>query len=227
MSAPERSLTIGAVLTQLQGDFPDLTISKLRYLDTHGLVSPARTASGYRRYVARDVERLRFVLACQRDRFWPLKVIREALDAYDRGLQPAQVAASQPQAPPPEDDIDLPSREDLADGGPALQLTADELARAAGLDRRTVADLESFGLIRPEIDGHYGRGALRVTRAAATLMDRGLQARHLRPFHLAAQREVGLADQLTAASDESERTDVIRQCLALHLALVRDMSSAG
>src|SRR5699024_2432515 len=125
------------------------------------------------------------------------------------------------------DDPDLPSRADLTTAGAPLRLTGDELAKAAGLDRRTVADLQSFDLIRTDADGHYGHGALRVARAAAALMGRGLQARHLRCFRLAAQREIGLADQLTPVADPSERTDVLRQCLALHLALVRDAASAG
>lgn len=86
MTAGASGLSIGAVLTRLQEEFPDLTLSKVRFLDAQGLVSPERTPSGYRRYAERDVQRLRFVLQCQRDKYWPLKVIAEALDAFDRGL---------------------------------------------------------------------------------------------------------------------------------------------
>ncbi len=227
MSTADQGLTIGVVLAQLQADFPDLTISKLRYLDAQGLVSPARTPSGYRRYTGHDVDRLRFVLACQRDRFWPLKVIREALDAYDRGLEPADPASARPQAPAPRDDEELPTEGDLEGPAKKLELTGDELARAAGVGRATIADLESYGLVRADEQGHYDWGCLQVARAAADLLSYGIQARHLRPFRLAADRELGLAEQLTATQGSPGRAAVIRQCLALHLALVRAGADAG
>ncbi len=227
MSTADQGLTIGVVLAQLQADFPGLTISKLRYLDAQGLVSPARTPSGYRRYSKRDVQRLHYVLTCQRDRFWPLKVIREALDAFDRGLEPAGPTSARPQAPAPRDDEDLPAVGDLERSAEKLELTGDELARAAGVGRGTIADLESYGLIHADEQGHYGWGSLQVARAAADLLSYGIQARHLRPFRLAADRELGLAEQLSATQGSPGHAAVIRQCLALHLALVRAGTDAG
>ncbi|TWP36805.1 MerR family transcriptional regulator [Leekyejoonella antrihumi] len=216
------------MLSQLQEEFPDLTISKVRFLDAQGLVSPGRTPSGYRRYSARDVERLRFVLACQRDRFWPLKVIREALDAYDRGLEPpAEAPGARPKAPAAADDPDLPSTADIDRPARALRLTAVELADAAGVERPVIADLDSFGLIHTGGDGYYDGQDLQVARAAGVLMTYGLQARHLRPFRLAADREIGLLDQLSSAPGTAARADVLRQCLALHLALVRAGARSG
>ena len=94
-------LTISGVLDELREEFPDLTVSKVRFLDAQGLVSPKRSDSGYRRYSHEDIDRLRFVLRAQRDRFWPLKVIRDALDAYDRGLTPDEdvMATAVPAVP--------------------------------------------------------------------------------------------------------------------------------
>ena len=86
--AGDRPLTVGAVVRALAEEFPDVTISKVRFLEAEGLVTPTRTASGYRQFTAADVERLRYVLRAQRDLFWPLKVIKDTLEALDRGLTP-------------------------------------------------------------------------------------------------------------------------------------------
>lgn len=221
MTAAASGLSIGAVLTQLQEEFPDLTLSKVRFLDAQGLVSPGRTASGYRRYAERDVDRLRFVLRCQRDKYWPLKVIAEALDAYDRGLRPA-APDDVPQAPSRGTD---PALVAVTDGGPpedaSVRLTRAELQRATGLDTRALVDLESFGLIRADREKLYTGLDLQVAHAAATLLSYGIEARHLRPFRLAAEREVALVRGLGGTSDGVAVDERVRQCLELHLALVR------
>ena len=127
-------LTISGVLDELREEFPDLTVSKVRFLDAQGLVSPKRSDSGYRRYSHEDIDRLRFVLRAQRDRFWPLKVIRDALDAYDRGLTPDEdvMATAVPAVPAQHVDEDVPSEEQLtAAPRENLSLTRDELARGA------------------------------------------------------------------------------------------------
>ena len=116
---PARSdrLGIGAVLARLQEEFPDVSLSKIRFLEAEGLINPERTASGYRKFTSADVERLRFVLAAQRDRFWPLKVIRDALDAMDRGLPvDADTATSRPSVPAASLDPELPGPASLAGG---------------------------------------------------------------------------------------------------------------
>lgn len=221
MTAGAPGLSIGAVLTRLQQEFPDLTLSKVRFLDAQGLVCPERTASGYRRYAERDVDRLRFVLQCQRDKYWPLKVIAEALDAYDRGLRPAQ-PDDVPQAPARSADPalaavrDAASREDTA-----VRLTRPELQRATGLDTRALVDLESFGLIKADDEKLYTGLDLQVAHAAATLLSYGIEARHLRPFRLAAEREVALMRGLGGMSHDVDVEELVRQCLELHLALVR------
>jgi DNA-binding transcriptional MerR regulator len=228
--------TIGGVLAALTPDFPDLTISKIRFLEAEGLVTPHRTGSGYRTYTDRDIERLRYVLTAQRDRFWPLKVIRDALDAMDRGLTPGEPGAADamPRVPESGTDPDVPSAADLV-APPTLRLTSRELREAAGLDRPTLEALETYGLVRADRSGHFDDDALAVARAAAALAAYGVEPRHLRPFRTAADREIGLVQQLVrparAAAGRAARSDhgapedptaeVLRLCVALHTALVR------
>ena len=225
-----KASTIGAVLRALHEEFPDVSVSKIRFLEAEGLITPARTASGYRTYSEQDVDRLRFILTAQRDRFWPLKVIREALDAMDRGLAPPDGgdSAHRPRVPQPAPDPHLPTAADLA--APAtLRLTRDELQEAAGLDRATFQALGAFGLVHADDAGHYDDNALAVARAVAALTDYGVEPRHLRPFRTAADREIGLVQQIVttarAAGARHHAQDptpsILAACIALHTALVK------
>ncbi len=159
-------MAIGAVLDELAPDFPDVSISKIRFLEAEGLVTPERTGSGYRTFSSEDLERLRYILTAQRDRFWPLKVIREALDKLDRGLEPApgDVAPSRPQVPAGTTDPRLPAAAELSRRD-VLRLTDVELREATGLDQPTFEALSTYGLLRPDSGGHYGDAALAVARA--------------------------------------------------------------
>jgi DNA-binding transcriptional MerR regulator len=225
-------MTIGAVLAALRSDFPDVSISKIRFLEAEGLVTPERTSSGYRTFSAIDVERLRYILTAQRDRFWPLKVIREALDKLDRGLQPGPGdVATHPQVPAAATDPQLPPASELTRRS-NLRLTCDELREASGLDTNTFEALATFGLLRPDSSGHFGDAALAVARAAGALGVYGIEPRHLRPFRAAADREIGLVQQVvsplrsrrTRAGDKvpSDPTpEILAECIALHTALVR------
>jgi DNA-binding transcriptional MerR regulator len=233
---PAGTRTIGGVLAALTPDFPDLTISKIRFLEAEGLVTPHRTGSGYRTYTDRDVERLRYVLTAQRERFWPLKVIRDALDAMDRGLTPGEAdgAGPQPRVPDIATDPHVPSAAALS-APPTLRLTARELREAAGLDRPTLDALETYGLVRADSSGHFDDDALAAARAAAALASYGVEPRHLRPFRTAADREIGLVQQIVrparsaagrtsrgdAQAPEDPTSEVLRLCVALHTALVR------
>lgn len=226
-------LTIGAVLASLAPDFPDISISKIRFLEAEGLLTPERTESGYRTFSPEDVERLRYILTAQRDRFWPLKFIREALDKLERGLEPAPDGAvsARPQAPAGVDDPQLPSAADLARHG-RLRLTDDELREAAALDGQTFEALLTYGLLHPDSSGHFGDGSLAVARAAGTLAAYGIEPRHLRPFRTAADREIGLVQQVVApvrgrnrgagsAPHQDPTAQILAECIALHTALVR------
>jgi DNA-binding transcriptional MerR regulator len=223
-------MTIGAVLDALKPDFPDISISKIRFLEAEGLITPERTPSGYRHFSDEDVERLRYILTAQRDRFWPLKVIRESLDALDRGLTPpGDSEGERPQPPRPAPDPDVPTAAELTRPG-TLRLTREELAASAGLDAPTLEALDTFGLLRPDGGGHYGEAALAIAHAAAGLAAYGIEPRHLRPFRTAADREVGLVQQVAAplrgrggrAGKEDPTGDILRLCIALHTALVKD-----
>ena len=226
-------MTIGAVLAALSPDFPDITISKIRFLEAEGLVTPERTGSGYRTFSPQDLERLRYILTAQRDRFWPLKVIAEALDKLDRGLEPVhnEQSPAGPQVPAGVADPNLPSASELGRRG-HLRLTDAELRQAAGLDQLTFEALSTFGLLHADAGGHYGDAALAVARAAGALAAYGIEPRHLRPFRTAADREIGLVQQVLAPvrgrkqgtggrSPHDPTPQILAECIALHTALVR------
>ncbi|MCO7220559.1 MerR family transcriptional regulator, partial [Klenkia sp. PcliD-1-E] len=141
---------IGEVLAALRDEFPDVTISKIRYLEGEDLVHPQRTPSGYRKFSTADVERLRFVLSAQRDHYLPLRVIKEQLDALDRGEQPTRPEPAAAPAVPP-----VTPRP--AEGDP---LPAGAFAAAAGLDDAQLADCVQHGLLVPAADGTFPAGAL-------------------------------------------------------------------
>lgn len=192
------TLTIGEVLKALQEDFDDITISKIRFLEAEGLISPDRTDSGYRKFDGDDIERLRYVLRAQRDRYLPLKVIREELDRIDAGLD-----VDSPAGPDPEDVASLRGDDDdLGAGAPLLPPVGTEtfdlagLADAAGLDQADVEALVAHGVL-PSV-GHFDGAALRVARLASDLLDAGLEPRHLRMYPQFAERQYALIEQLIA-----------------------------
>lgn len=217
-------LTIGRLLARLQDDFPDLTPSKVRFLEAEGLLTPERTSSGYRTFVEGDVARLRYILTAQRDRYWPLRVIKDALDALDRGLAEPEQGGGIPRPPVPLRDPDVPEASQLR-ATRTLSLTGPELRSAAGLDRDTFRALESFGLLQSDPHGHFDAHALDVAVAAARLAAHGLEARHLRSFRTAADREIGLVRQVLSTSRGDTREDataeMLSSCIALHVALVK------
>lgn len=224
--ASSSTLTIGEVLAELEDEFPRVAASKLRFLEERGLVHPTRTPAGYRKFTADDVERLRFVLTVQRDQFLPLKVIREHLDALDRGERPEP----------------LPGGHTLAAGGSgspgaaptARRLTAEELCAAHRLTPSALAELERFALLpAPDAEGRYPENAGDVVAAVATLAEHGLEPRHLRPVRAAADRELGIVEQavapLATRRDEDSRTRAAETgrrlgdaVLSLHSALLAD-----
>jgi DNA-binding transcriptional MerR regulator len=210
-------LTIGEVLAVLRDDFPDVTISKIRYLESEDLVHPQRTPSGYRKFSRADVSRLRYVLAAQRDQYLPLRVIKEHLDALDRG-EPLPVAAAGPVAVPPP--AGTAAAEVGDESGPPL--TAEQFARAAGLEPDQLADCVQFGLLATDADGLHPAADLPIARAAAGLARHGLEPRHLRVYRSGVEREVGLVEQLLApvlrARSEEARTratEKLRELAAL------------
>ncbi|MDQ1712776.1 MAG: hypothetical protein QOE45_2226 [Frankiaceae bacterium] len=233
-SARKAFLSIGEVLAQLRGDFPDVTISKIRFLETEGLIEPERTSSGYRKFTRDDVGRLRYVLSAQRDRYLPLRVIKAHLEALDRGLEPAEGADGSPQVPRALTAVDgLPGPEAFVMDVSDVRLTRDELATAAGLTLEQLEQLEQYGLVAPRPGGSYYDGdALIVAKTVAEMSRFGIESRHLRPFRSAADREIGLFEQVVAPlvrqrnpeararADETVR-ELAALSIRLHSALVR------
>jgi DNA-binding transcriptional MerR regulator len=228
-------MTIGDVLAILTPDFPDVSISKIRFLEEQGLVEPGRTPAGYRKFSSDDVDRLRYVLSAQRDHYLPLKVIRENLEAIDRGLEIPEQPGAAPRVPEVAVVATGPGV-DRFDGRAAnLRLTRLELLRESGVDAELLDALEGFGVLSPAPGGPWYDGeALEVLRAAASLAAHGIEARHLRMFRTAADREVALAEQVAAplqrlgqrgTVESADRADQVAREIAaaglrLHTALV-------
>jgi DNA-binding transcriptional MerR regulator len=233
------SLSIGEVLGQLRPDFPDVTISKIRFLESEGLVEPTRTASGYRKFSPADVRRLHYVLTAQRDRYLPLRVIKDHLDALDRGLEPPEIAGGSARVPVAIVTPDSPEAEEFAADRRDIRLSRTELREAAGLTDEQLDLLENYGLVAPQAGTqHYDADALTVAQTVAQMSSHGLEPRHLRAFKTAADREVGLVEQVVTPllrqrnpQSRARAEAVVRELAALsvrlHAALVRSRLGAG
>ncbi len=204
------SVSIGQVLDELRADFPDVSPSKIRFLEAEGLIQPLRASSGYRRFAVADIERLRFILTAQRDEYLPLRVIKERLDALD------------------------------GDGGlagevPAVSMTRSELLEAAGATEELLAELEDYGVVRRA--RAYSAQALSVVRSSVLLATYGIQPRHLRVLKAAAEREASLVEQAVAplARQKGSREPALRAArdiaghiAKIHVTLVDDgLTAAG
>ncbi|MGX1850621.1 MerR family transcriptional regulator [Streptomyces sp. NBC_01456] len=192
-SSDGKPVSIGTVLTRLREEFPEVTISKIRFLEAEGLVEPKRTPSGYRKFTPADVERLANVLRMQRDHYLPLKVIREHLDALERGEQ-----VQLPAPATPSRDLVEGVSEPGAERPTAARIGRAELLAAAEVDEATLADWESYGLIVSHAEGGYDIEAVTVAKLVADLGRFGLEPRHLRAVKAGAEREAGLVEQVVA-----------------------------
>ena len=229
-------LSIGEVLGQLRGDFSDITISKIRFLEAEGLVEPERTASGYRKFSREDVSRLRYVLTAQRDHYLPLRVIKEHLDAIDRGLEPPALNGAGPRVPRALVAAEgLPGPESFAPDVSEIRLSRSELIGAAGLEPEQLEQLEQYGLIavRPG-SSHYDGDALVVAKTVAEMARFGIEPRHLRPFKAAAEREIGLVEQVVTPlvrqrnpEARAHADEVVRELAALSVKLHATLVRAG
>lgn len=232
-------LSIGEVLAQLRPEFPDVTISKIRFLESEGLIHPERTPSGYRKFSREDVGRLRYVLGQQRDHYLPLRVIRENLDAIDRGVQPLQQSGAQARAPralvaadglPAPGDFTADFTADQAE----LRLSREELLAEAGLHPDQLLQLEQYGLLAVRGGGHYDGDALAIACVAAEMARYGIEPRHLRAFRAAADREVGLFQQVVTPmvrqknpEARARASEAVRELAALSVRLHATLVRAG
>jgi DNA-binding transcriptional MerR regulator len=223
---PTRS--IGQVLAVLRTEFPEISISKIRFLEAEGLITPQRAPSGYRRYTESDVERLRYVLAVQREHYLPLKVIREHLEQIDRGQTP--LSLSSPGAPLTGGSWSSGQNPNhaAATAKQPLRLTRQELLEASGLTESALGELERNQIVLTRRGtAHYGRDALTLAIAARRLAEYGIDGRHLRAFKLSAEREVGLVEQAIApyvrrvGGNRDVPGDVTQLVISFHAALVR------
>lgn len=180
--------TIGSVLKELKVDFPDVSLSKIRYLESEGLVSPSRSASGYRRYSQADTERLRYILTVQRDNYLPLKVIKEQLDEIDAGNSAGDGFASV---------TPLVTADQFREAA-VISLTAEELATRANVEPAFIKELVQAGLLTPDTLNQFDGDDLLIAEVAGKLREFGLDARHLRTVRTAANREADLVNLATA-----------------------------
>ncbi|MFE7186124.1 transcriptional regulator FtsR [Streptomyces erythrochromogenes] len=196
-----RLVSIGTVLTTLRDEFPEVTISKIRFLEAEGLVEPRRTPSGYRKFSTEDVERLARILRLQRDHYLPLKVIRDQLDALARGEQiriPAPAANGDCADPSDQAASAAVYGEVVQERPPAPRVGRPELLEAVGVDEDQLVEWESYGLLAEGPGGGFDADAVTVARLVADLGRFGLEPRHLRAMKAAADREAGLVEQVVA-----------------------------
>lgn len=232
MSAPDSSalagMSIGAVLELLRPDFPDVTISKIRFLEAEGLVTPQRAASGYRRFTAYDCARLRFILTAQRDHYLPLKVIRAQLDAQPDGELPA-VGSPSPYTAPRLVSVPV----DAGDGSdasavapPRVRLSLEDLRERSGVDDELLTALLKAGVITTGPGGFFDEHAVVILQCARALSDYGVEPRHLRAFRSAADRQSDLIAQIAGPLVKADKAgardradDLAREVAALAITL--------
>ncbi|MBF6542457.1 MerR family transcriptional regulator [Nocardia brasiliensis] len=251
-------MSIGSVLDLLRPDFPDVTISKIRFLEAEGLIRPERTPSGYRRFSVADCERLRFVLTAQRDQYLPLKVIKEQLEAIDSGAASLGVREARARAHSGRTGAAEPTGTGSASGHSAasggnsngaaaprrlgvvpseispddlrfdheIRLTRADLLAKAEIDDAFLNDLIRANLITPGAAGFFDGDAVTLAKTAKAMAEFGLEARHLRAFKLAADREAALVAQIAApiaksrdAGARARAEETVRELAALSLTL--------
>lgn len=229
-------MSIGSVVALLKREFPnvDVSISKIRFLEDQGIVEPARTPSGYRQFDAADIERLRYCIKMQSENFLPIKVIREHLAKIDRGFVPQVNADPEPQVPtvighPATVDPLSLAGQDLD----AVELSYQELAAAGDMSVQEIVALQEHKFIsqRPGQE-HFGSDALAIVKYVAQLKTRGLDARHLNPIKIAAQRQADLIESSLGLGMAKAETNVdvsienANSLAALTLGLERELLSA-
>ncbi|CQD16090.1 putative regulatory protein [Mycobacterium europaeum] len=237
MSAPDSpalaGMSIGTVLEMLRPDFPDVTISKIRFLEAEGLVTPQRAASGYRRFTAYDCARLRFILTAQRDHYLPLKVIRAQLDAQPDGeLPPFGSPYSAPRL------VSVAGVGEAGAGGPepgsdtaavapsSIRLSREDLLERSGVDDDLLTALLKAGVITTGPGGLFDEHAVVILQCARALSEYGVEPRHLRAFRSAADRQSDLIAQIAGPLIKADKAgardradDLAREVAALAITL--------
>ncbi|MFV1363281.1 MerR family transcriptional regulator [Mycolicibacterium elephantis] len=235
MGAPDTpaltGMSIGAVLDLLRPDFPDVTISKIRFLESEGLVTPERTASGYRRFTAYDCARLRFILTAQRDHYLPLKVIKAQLDAQPDGELPPQSGSPYgvPRLVPVAgaEQADPAAHVSTASVAPTqVRLSREDLLARSGVDDELLTALVRAGVITTGPGGFFDEHSVVIAQCARALGEYGVEPRHLRAFRSAADRQSDLIAQIAGpvakagkAGARERGDDLAREVAALAIML--------
>jgi DNA-binding transcriptional MerR regulator len=196
-------LAIGKVVEILKAEYPDISISKVRYWETEGLLTPERADSSFRRFSKQDIERLRYILSAQQNHYLPLKVIKENLDLIDQGIEPAPL---EPVNPPP------PSGSDTVQAvhQPPIRISREELLERSHMPEATLIELERQGIIRLRRGtSYYGWEALTLAIVAVKVAPLGIEARQLRVIKAAADHEVELI--LAAAAAYARKPDIAKR----------------
>ncbi|HEV2754903.1 MAG TPA: MerR family transcriptional regulator [Actinomycetota bacterium] len=222
-------LSIGEVLDSVRTDFPDVSISKIRFLEAEGLITPERTPAGYRKFFEPDVARLRYILSLQRDHFLPLKVIKERLAQAD-------AAGSYPEAEPPAASSPVPNgRAAAPEPEPvsldsSVQLTRAELCEAAGLTEEQLRGLEDFGVVAKRDSDVYDENDLVVAKASGRFFAFGVEPRHLRMYRQFADREAAFFEQIVSPAlkrRDPDASEGAHQSVRELLTLSRQMREAA
>lgn len=215
-------MSIGAVLELLRPDFPDVTISKIRFLESEGLVTPERSPSGYRRFTAFDCARLRFILTAQRDQYLPLKVIKAQLDAQPDGELPGHPAPRLVAVGAAREDS--PGRQDVRP--PQVRLSREDLRARSGVPDDMITALCRAGIITTGPGGFFDEHSVLIAQCASALAEYGIEPRHLRAFRSAADRQSDLIAQIAGPVGKAGRTgardradDLAREVAALAITL--------
>ena len=196
-------LTIGEVLNQVRSEFDDISISKIRFLEAEGLIIPSRTKSGYRKFSSSDVDKLRYILRMQRDHYLPLKVIKEHIEAIDRGLKPEIDEIEKPKVPSALVDLNQ-----LGIKKSNIRVTREELIANTSITDQDLKESEDYGLIKVLADKrHYDDIAVKTARVIAALSGFGLEPRHLKFLKSGSDRESSLIKQVASPMSRSKRPD--------------------
>lgn len=224
-------MSIGAVLDLLRPDFPDVTISKIRFLESEGLVTPRRSPSGYRRFTAYDSARLRFILTAQRDQYLPLKVIKAQLDSQPDGALPGRESLYAVPRLVGVDDQRRPAAETATSPVP-VRLSREDLRERSGVGEDLLAALRKAGIITAGPGGFFDEHSVLIAQCAAALAEYGVEPRHLRAFRSAADRQSDLIAQIagpvgkagtTGARDRADELarEVAALAISLHTSLIK------
>jgi len=209
MAGTRNYQSIGEVLVSVKTEFPDITISKIRFLEAEGLIEPERTPSGYRKFYGHDVDRLKSILRMQRDEYLPLKVIKERLLRQDAGAE--DVDGSVDGGVSAEGDAS--AEEEIADAPTGLHMSLEEMSTATGIDRDRIKELEAFGIISshgPEGARYYDGDDFVVLSIVKDFFRYGIEARHLTMYKHFADRESSFFDQIVAPTLRQRNPDARR-----------------